>query len=340
MDKLVGILKLRLLRHLVFWLILIVFQDFLLINNAGNILNLLLVALIAMVLYTNLFILIPRFLKKARYGKYFLALGFIILAITTVSGVLHNKIFRLYEGALLANAYSLMLFVLTATCLYTFVGSALHLILEWYHMREMEKKVMQAELSRTEAELSALKQQINPHFLFNALNSLYSMSITDVDKTPESILRLSEMMRYMLYKSNVPMVDLQSELQYLNNYLEIQKIRFEGKCDIHYQTAIKNEKSSVAPLLFIHFIENCFKHVNYNEEEAYIDITIRQYNGSIIMKTKNSMGISSGDNPEKIGGIGLDNVQKRLNLIYPSKHQLLVKEETNNFEVELKLEID
>jgi len=320
--------------------VLFTFQDFLLLNNAGFRFNSVIAFFIAIAVYVNLFVLIPRFLKKERYLLYFSSLLLLIAITASLSGAVYVYVFHFAPNNTIPDFIPSSLFSLIGIVLYVFISSAFHLFREWYALKEIEKKAAQAELAKIRAELEALKLQINPHFLFNALNSLYSVSLTDASKTPETILKLSEIMRHMLYKSDVEKTDLGIEIDYITNYLEIQKLRFEGKINIQFGTNNLNLKSQIAPLLFIHYIENCFKHVNYDESGAFIDIKIEQKNESLDFVAQNSIHADKLKIHNSIGGIGMENIKKRLIYLYPDKYQLTIKEEQNIFSVNLNLNLN
>ncbi len=196
------------------------------------------------------------------------------------------------------------------------------------------------EKQRKENELRHLKAQLNPHFLFNTLNNLYGLSVAESKKLPDLMLRLSELLRYSLYDTNQNYVPIKKELDYISNYVELEKIRLSDKVDIEMAVSGNYSDCYIAPLLLITFIENSFKHFSSSKDgQPYVHILFMLSNDRLELNVKNSIcpDYATG-NKEKNGGLGLNNVKQRLHLIYPGKHSLIVFRESAFFEV--KLEID
>jgi two-component system, LytTR family, sensor kinase len=185
-------------------------------------------------------------------------------------------------------------------------------------------------------ELAYLKAQINPHFLFNTMNNLYGLALTEPEKTPDVILKISEMMRYMLYESNEEKVPLSREIEYLNSYIELEKIRFEGDTFINFTIEGNVNQYQIAPLLLISFVENVFKHGDVQNKNSPVEINLKINNKQLIFRQWNKISIKEKD---KMGGVGRKNVERRLSLLYPNKHQLTVKNENGMYESELILEM-
>ena len=186
----------------------------------------------------------------------------------------------------------------------------------------------------TEAELRALRAQVNPHFLFNSLNSIYSLAYQKSDTTPEAILKLSEIMRYMLYESNDNKVDLAKELQYLQNYIDLQKIRFGSKAFVELKITGEVGSQKIVPLLLIAFIENAFKHGVANDPNMPIRLLINLDGTNLHFYTENKKHMNNRDTE---GGIGLQNVKRRLDLLYPGKYKLDIKDTPDIYTCELSL---
>jgi len=196
------------------------------------------------------------------------------------------------------------------------------------HLREMEKE-------KTVAEMSLLKAQINPHFFFNTLNSLYSLTIDTSIQASKVVVRLSELMHYMLYKTSSNMVLLLDEIAYIENYIGIEQMRFSDRLEISFQYSGEMEEKTIAPLLLLPFVENAFKHGN-TDTKGWITINLKLQGNLLILKVKNSYKSSA---PVNSSGLGLTNVQRRLELTYPGKFDLQLKRDEEFFEVDLKLEI-
>ncbi len=205
---------------------------------------------------------------------------------------------------------------------------------EWYQ-KEKERKEM--EKQQLISELSFLKSQVNPHFLFNSLNGIYALSIKKSDKTPEAILQLSELMRHMLYESDKEKVDLEKETEYLKNYIQLQKLRLPPEVQVSFQTEGDLRGKSIAPMLFIPFIENAFKH-GVDTRGGNIQIRLQVAGNKLSFDMMNR--VSKAQNKDKVSGIGLANVRKRLELLYPGRYQLDYKKTNGNFVVHLHLNLD
>ena len=203
--------------------------------------------------------------------------------------------------------------------------------MDWFLNERIQRDL---ENQRLSAELAFLKSQINPHFLFNSLNSIYSLAYQRSETTPEAILKLSEIMRYMLYECNDNKVDLASELQYLQNYIDLQKIRFGNKAFIDFKIDGKVETQQIVPLLLIAFIENAFKHGVASNPQTPIRLLIEVDEAHLHFFMQNK---KHTNNRDESGGIGLNNVKRRLDLLYPGKYNLDIRDERDTYTVELSL---
>jgi LytS/YehU family sensor histidine kinase len=204
---------------------------------------------------------------------------------------------------------------------------------EWY-AAERRNEVMLFE--KTAAELSFLKSQINPHFLFNTLNNIYALSRKDPEQSSASILKLSQIMRYVLQESMNEMVELSKEVEYIGQYIDLQKIRLTDQVKVIYMVEGNAWNVSVFPLLFLPFIENAFKYGVSTHEPSEILITIIADTQELILKVQNTMVKNTYPGAEA-GGVGLTNVKRRLELLYPGRHHLMIDQKNNKFVVELKI---
>jgi sensor histidine kinase YesM len=199
---------------------------------------------------------------------------------------------------------------------------------QWKWLKTLESK-------KSKAELALLKSQINPHFFFNTLNNLYGLTVEKSDDAPNVVLKLSDMMRYTIYMGKEDLVPLKEEVEYLHNYIELHKIRYQKSVDIQFNRDNTSDYH-IAPLLYIIALENAFKHgVERLTENAYIHINITTNDGSILFEIENNF--------EKLetaqdSGIGLDNLKQRLQLLYPKKHQLSIESSDSVYKLSLKLE--
>ena len=190
-----------------------------------------------------------------------------------------------------------------------------------------------------ESELKFLKMQINPHFLFNSLNNIYALSISNSEKTPESIHSLSEMLRYVIYDCERPKVAIEKEIHYIENFIELFKLRSSKPFNITFTQQVENTSVEVAPMLFIIFIENAFKHSGIEKGgDAFVDIKLQSVNGTVIFSVENSLP-KEKISKDKSSGIGLQNAKKRLEISYPNQHSLKI-ENGDTYKVNLKLYTD
>lgn len=207
--------------------------------------------------------------------------------------------------------------------------------------KELEAAKTQA--AQSQSELHMLQSQLSPHFLFNTLNNMYGLSITQHEKIPPLILKLSDLLRYSVYEATETYVPLQDELAYIQNYIDFEQLRIgdrlELKTDIE---SIPGSDIRIAPMLLIVFIENAFKHSkNTAEPSVFIEIRLKIWGNSILFYLKNSHSRSAASEPtiEKHSGFGLANVRKRLQLLYPNQHDLVIENEATYYTVNLRLNL-
>jgi LytS/YehU family sensor histidine kinase len=223
---------------------------------------------------------------------------------------------------------------------YVALTSLLKLSKGWFLLTQAEKQIMLIRQEKVESELKALKSQINPHFLFNSLNNIYSLSMGESGKAPAAILKLSDLMRYMLYESNEEKVSLQQEIEFLENYIDLQRLRSDRRARIEYSKQGSPGGLRIAPLLFLPLVENSFKHgVMGDPAGGYVKILLDIRENQLELLLENNKGkvdeIEDMDN----SGIGLANVKRRLELLYPEKSLLEIHDKEGDFHVKLKLEL-
>ncbi|AWG20496.1 hypothetical protein FFWV33_02605 [Flavobacterium faecale] len=204
--------------------------------------------------------------------------------------------------------------------------------------QKKEEDLMLSKTENIENELKFLKSQINPHFLFNSLNNIYSLSMIDSNKAQQSILYLSDMLRYVLYECEKPMVVIEKEVTYIKDFIQLFLLKSSKKYPVETKFFIENKGIQIAPMLLIPFVENAFKHSNIEKiEEAFIKICIHSSGSTILFSVENTFR-KGPKVQDAVGGIGIQNVKKRLNLLYPDKHTLVISEINSTFKVELKIE--
>lgn len=294
-------------------------------------------ALLMGIVYANLLLLIPKLLNRKRYGLYFLILtGIIVAYILFSTTILDYYIYKNMEGWhnkrftwSMAGAY----FFTAAR--YIIISFLLNLIQE-RHIQQ--QKIDAIQLEKMRSDLNYLRAQINPHFLFNTFNNLYSLALDKSDKTPEIILKLSDMMDYMLYESNETEVSLEKDVENLQNYIEIERIRQGNNAKIVFYTEGVLSGRKIAPLLFLPLIENAFKHgVNNAIENAFLEGHLSVNETAILFELKNNLPKNSHQNGHLSRGIGLENLKKRLELTYPNRYLLETRVESDVFYTTLKI---
>ncbi len=244
---------------------------------------------------------------------------------------------ELIDGITLNYAVQMMLGELYVMSFVT----AIKVTIDW--LRE-NSKLHDLEKRQLITELKFLRSQVSPHFFFNTLNNIYSLTLEKSDKAPEVVLKLSELMRYLLYATRRPKQNLTSEIHCIQNYIELEKIRFDDSLEVNMDISGNLENGSIAPMLLIPLVENCFKHgANKNIGEMKIDVNVIVDDGIMDFKIsntipKNHLMVRS----EKVsGGIGLSNVRKRLELGYSSDdYDLAIFEDDDRFNVNLKLKVE
>ncbi len=332
----------RIVRHILFWLLLLALLSVLGRGNLSfwftlsyQLVNLLFYAIIV---YFNLFYLIPNYLTKKRFITYSLLLIVSSVILTPLQVLADYFLFAArpaLQRELLANFYYYFLL----TFLIAGSSTVVKIIVDW--ARQLRERQM-LETQTMQSELKFLKSQINPHFLFNTLNNLYALTLKKSDQAPEIVLRLSEMMRYMLYECNEKRVLLSKEVNYIKNYLELEKLR-QGK-NIHINFDIDGEVSDqmIAPLMFIPFLENSFKHGLSNQiTQGFVNIKLSLENKKVRFFIENSKPETPlKQDHRRSGGIGLVNIHRRLNILYPNSYDLKIEDTPKTYAVKLDLELD
>lgn len=288
-------------------------------------------------IYFNLYVLIPSYLNNEKFWLYTLYLVAVVLIGTFL------KILTLYlryhefpeiQFQLLQN----QTWIFISNFLITSSSTVFKIISDWIRhqteKRELERRSMQSELK-------FLKTQINPHFLFNTLNNLYALTLKKSDLAPDIVLKLSDMMRYMLYECNEKLVPLQKEIIYLQHYIDLEKLRFGNKERMHFSVEGDVKDQKIAPLILIPFVENAFKHglKSSVQENAYFYCYLIIENNHLEFTVINSKPELPVAEKDRFGGIGLVNVQRRLNLLYPDKYTLKIKNTKEEYSVKLTLEL-
>lgn len=213
------------------------------------------------------------------------------------------------------------------------IGLAVSSIQEWFKSEETKKEMEHEKLN---TELSLLKSQINPHFFFNTLNNIYSLAIVKSDETASSILKLSSIMRYVLTETDQKLVPLSNEIEFLQNYINLQSVRLTDKVKLNVELEGYGNNKQIAPLLFIAFVENAFKYGVSTIERSEISIKLKTDGNKVIFFVRNNI-MQAAKNSSINTGIGIVNVKRRLALLYPAKHTLNIEEKSNFYTVNLEI---
>jgi len=288
--------------------------------------------------YINLLVLIPGFLSKKRYFLYGLLLLVTILASAEFNIIFFDK----WVGYVLPGYYFISYYEFTDIVKFVvaFIGSTslIKLSRGWFELSEANRQLGQLQKEKIETELKALKGQINPHFLFNSMNSIYSLALNHSEKTPEIVLKLSDIMRYIIYEANVDFVDLTKEIRYLKDYIDLQELRTDKRAKIQFEISGTLDNIRIAPLLFFPLVENSFKHgIKGATGQSFVTIHLQAAEESLTFTVENNKGITDNVEITEYKGIGLDNVRKRLEMTYPGNHKLKITDLEDTFRVELTI---
>lgn len=271
------------------------------------------------------FFILRQFLKRKKYLLYSLFLMFFLFLFGYLTNI-YNRSFMQMDDTVLKNIFEIGTVILIAT--------ALKVVKDGFKQK-IQLQEIQAQYLQTELQL--LKSQMNPHFLFNTLNNLYSLSLDKSKKLPLVIRKLSDLMSYMFESSQDQKVPLKKEIEFINNYLDLEKLRLTPKSNIRFEVEGHPEDRMIAPMLLIPIVENCFKHgVKATTGKFFVHLQLSLEKKKMRFKAENNIGL----NLKKPGsGIGLKNVRRRLELLYPNHHNLVVNKKKNVFQIRMEISI-
>lgn len=339
----------RIFWHILFWSLYVVFYSFLWGSNDDRyekavVSELLSLPVKMMVAYLTLYVFMPRFLFTKRYVSFFAWLISALAVAALIDRTIHYTwIIPTYYPEQASLPY-FNGFRILKTMVYfnsvVFITGAIKLLKIWYKQQQAAQSL---EKEKLEAELNFLKGQIHPHFLFNTLNNLYSLTLKKSDRAPEVVLKLSELMDYMLYNTSEATVPLDKEINYLSNYIMLEKIRYGDRLDTSFNVWGDISSHQITPLLLLPFVENSFKHgVSSEIEGVWVTIDLKVKDGILSMKVENSKSREPffQVRSDHTAGIGLKNVKRRLELLYPGAYKLDIVDEETSYLVDLKLALD
>lgn len=299
----------------------------------GTIINILL-------FYGASLILIPRFSENKKTSEFLFSLIVLLALLTVLETVIDKAFFRYYYSSseesfraqLILNSV-LNIIILSLALGYGFTKN-------WFRNEKLKQALIKEKMS---AELNLLRSQLNPHFLFNVLNMAFSSASRSGDeRTADIIEKLSGLMRYTTYESNIEKIDLSKELEYLQNYINLQKMRFseEMPVEISFMTNGISTGQKISPLILIQFVENAFKHGVKLGNRSNIDISVNIENSILEFRISNPVFVKTDSADISGHGIGIENVKKRLSILYPERHELSIENSEGLFGVKLIMNLD
>ena len=292
---------------------------------------------LAFVVYVNLLWLLPRFLQKKKL-LWYLALG---AGCIFLAAQLNHLTYLYLAGLLFPDYYFTSAFsTLSLTGImasYFILSTLLHLSKSWVDMQRMEKKLLRLEKERKQSELSALHAQIHPHFMMNSLNNLYGLSLAHDERLPDLILKLSESMQYLLYKSTSARVLLDDEITFINQYIDLEKLRTDYPDRITCTWSGETTGKQTAPLMLLPIIENAFKHGSLSgKKNNRIYIRGQVQNKTMMLTVENKVNDRPKDPENDSSGFGLDNLKKRLDMLYPGNYEFSARQSEDMYFASLK----
>jgi len=339
-----AIINNRWFQHLTYWVLFVIFFAFAWGTHDDNYLKTLEVELINLpvkiaLVYGVIYFLYPRYLYTGKTWRF----TFLFLCFLFITSVLQ----RITDNLIILDAFFPEWHKESTLNIVQLVRSAVNLgsvlavpmtIKLMQHLSEVQQRQQTLAKDKLEAELVFLKNQVQPHFLFNTLNSLYALILKKSDRSLEVVLKLSDLLRYMLYETNAPQVDVEKEVESIKSYLELEKIRYGRRVELSFNTWGELSGKTIAPMIILPFIENSFKHSTKGfDGTAWITIELGVKENDLILKIENSVPETDGVDHPQTGGIGLQNVKRRLALLYPQEHELKVESTRDSYLVVLKL---
>ncbi|MCC9135995.1 sensor histidine kinase [Pontibacter silvestris] len=282
--------------------------------------------------YFNWYVLIPKFLAANRILAYIASVLATLTAIAVIRSPLDFYVFRQFNPGM-DEPYNVehLLAYMMGGLVVVFISSAIKVTGNYIKNERQNKEL---EKQKLVAELGYLKSQVNPHFLFNTLNNIYSLAYKQSPETPDAIMKLSLLMRYMLYESNDTLVCLKKEVDHLHNFIDLQKLRLREQTSIKFTIEGDLEGKEIAPMMLMTLVENAFKHGLVSKNEIGIVMNLVVGENYLQFSTINNI---STHKKKEYGGIGLKNLRRRLNLLYPQKHNLTLEEKDGTFFATLKI---
>jgi len=295
---------------------------------------------LALMVYITNLVLIPKLLHRKRYLLFTLVyVPMIFLSCWFKLTIIFEYVMNIRDFSIWDNFKLRLYDNIIPHYLLVSTGAALKLLLDY---GRAQKRLAEITKERAEAELQFLKSQINPHFLFNSLNSVYFLIDKSNREAREALHKFSEMLRYQLYECGGERIGIDKELMYLQDYVDLQRLRKDDHYKVNYNCGTNVNGFTIEPLLLIPFVENSFKHLSHfsSGKINQVNIDVSRSNGQFLFSVANTVDYTSKGSTEPVGGIGLKNVKRRLELLYPGKHKLDISEDQGWFTVNLSLQVD
>lgn len=348
MNKLLNIFRkiarIRILQHALYWLVsfrilLEMFSSSSEILKIDYIYTAVFLFTLIIPVYINLYLAIPMLLSKGRYLQFTVSFILLIIVFSAFNQLTFNRLIDYIFTDYYFISYFEFFDIAKYFLVFLSLSSLLKLSKAWFEVTEAKQKLAETQRQKVENELLALKSQVNPHFMFNSLNSIYSLALKKSDHAPGAIVKLGDILRYVIYDAQEDQVTIGKELKLLKDYIDLQKIRSHN-AKIQLKVSGLDENQEIAPLLFLPLVENGFKHGIKGALSGWLHITFRQEGETLIFITENNVGKTENIEKNNLTGIGIENVRRRLEISYPGKHEFFIFEEENNYHVELRINLD
>ncbi len=292
--------------------------------------------LVIILFYVN-FIFVDRFLEKRQILWYILTTGSVFALVSYVRFFFNYGLpYVNLTPELFKDTYRLLVAVFGSSFIYLMLSTFYQLI---YNRFKNEQKALKIINEQNQAQLQFLKAQINPHFLFNTLNNIYALAVIRSEKTADMVLKLSDLLRYVIYDGQQNKVLLRREVIFIKKYIELFQMRNETPRNITFEVKGNTDEFRMEPMIMIPLVENCLKHCDFEtNEEAFVNINLEVKEGKLYFSTRNSKN-DQDVQKDSTGGVGLENIKKRLSLKYPQAHRLSIAENEKRTIFEVKLDI-
>ena len=330
--------------HILFWLLYIAntifnYDSYYLADN--GMMNILLkqasfFVVVIIIFYINYLLLIPNYLSKRKYWSYLTGV-LSLMIISFLFYIIQARFLDWYfkSGDFFLNDRLISLpYLVFQTIFYLLISTGSKFTLDWFNNLRL---IDELEREKNLSEIKLLKSQISPHFLFNTLNNLYSLVKRKSDAAPDAVLMLSDLMRYMLKENSMEKIELVKEISYVKSYIELQRLRLSNPNIVQSDILIDNATIQISPMLLIPFVENTFKHADITSDDALIYFKLELKNEKLFFIVDNMI---KDRNKDETTGVGLKNVRRRLELLYPGNHKLDIQNFENKFHVELELNLE